>query len=125
MADKVIDIAALTVAPSEAVEELKPEIVICKDQGCTRPATRSDGRCSRHSLYRLTVAEKKRLAKVTLDEDQAKYARLHLIAAVNAAAKGDATPAQWALLHGKTVEPLEKKGDTGITVNVGVMLPNN
>lgn len=124
MSNDVIDVVARALLPSgAAIEEAKPVAVICKEKGCTRRAARSDGRCSRHSGLRLTLAEKKNLARRIVEEDQAKYAQLHWRAAVIAAGKGDATPAQWALLHGKTVEPLEKKGDSGVTVNVGVVLP--
>ncbi len=124
MANEIIDITARALLSSgEADEELKPVERICKEKGCTRRATRSDGRCGRHSGLRLSRSAKQALARRIVEEDQAKYAALHWRAAVIAAAKGDATPSQWALLHGKTVEPLEKKGDSGVTVNVGVVLP--
>lgn len=48
-----------------------------------------------------------------------------LVAAKNAAAKGDAGPSTWALIHSRAVSPIAtgtatKGGEGGVTINVGV-----
>jgi hypothetical protein len=51
------------------------------------------------------------------------YVDIHLAAARNAAERGDSKPAEWAILHTRTVEPIAEKGSSataGTTINIGV-----
>lgn len=103
-------------------EPLGPHDGTCLD--CTRDATQSDDRCIVHTKLRLPSITPAKRARGVLDGNMLRYAALHLDAAEKAAAKGDAEPSQWALLHGGAVEPVEKKqGPVGVQVFVGMTLP--
>jgi hypothetical protein len=106
-------------------EEPKPDREPCKFPGCPKRATRQDGRCARHSGYRLTNAAMNAATKHQMERAQAFYLEQHKIATKKAAEQGDAKPAQWALEKLKVVAPPESK-DTGgprVTVVVGGLLP--
>jgi hypothetical protein len=63
-------------------------------------------------------------AKARFQARQVAYADLHFHAAQVAAAKGDAEPAQWALVQGRSIEPVAKDTtDNRVTVVVGMCLP--
>jgi hypothetical protein len=106
-------------------EEPKPDQTPCSWPGCPKRATRSDGKCARHSGYRLTTKAEQEKAKELLARKVAFYLSQHAIATQKAAALGDAKPAQWALERLKIVEPQESKDSGGprITVVVGAVLP--
>ena len=63
-------------------------------------------------------------ARLALGKRAETYADMHLVAAREAAKKGISAPCEWALLHTRTITPLEK-GDVGprISVQVGIALP--
>lgn len=116
-------ITELALQPSK--EEPKPVRIACNEDQCDKVARYSDGKCLTHSVYHMTPEAKRDAVKKKFDARQSRYADLHLEAATIAAKRGDADPAQWALLHGGVVKPLPKEApDTGgITVNVGIALP--
>jgi hypothetical protein len=77
-------------------------------------------------LRRSPAAVKAQLdrAQARLQARQVAYTDLHFEAAAIAAARGDSRPAEWALLHGRSIEPVEKKGEAfGVVVHVGAILP--
>jgi len=65
-------------------------------------------------------------AKALLHQHAEEYARLHMKGARVAARRGDTRPADWALLHTRTVDPVSKEGESGsprVVVQVGFALP--
>jgi hypothetical protein len=119
-----MDVTELALLPSSALEEVKPEKTkLCLE--CDKPASRQDGRCATHSGFRLTRAAVRKAAAEKLERDQLHYARLLRRGAEIAASKGDTEPAQWALIHGGSVKPVEKTAQTqvGVQVFVGAVLP--
>jgi hypothetical protein len=77
-------------------------------------------------LRRSPAAVKAQLerAKARLQARQVAYADLHFQAATVAAARGDSRPAEWGLIHGRSIEPVNPK-DAGqqVVVQVGIALP--
>ena len=114
---------AVALRPSSDFEELKPVRAACPD--CGRPATRTDGKCSKHSGLRLTTKARQEAAAEAMRRDAQWYRKQHRQATERAAAKGDAEPAQWALLHTGVVKPVAEKSapSVGVIVNVGTVLP--
>lgn len=113
--------------PQEPREEKRPArrvCVMCEKDGENTPALFSDGMCEKHSEYQYTTGEIRRAAKAHLERDAVKYAELHMQAAEVAAKRGRSRPMEWALLHTRTVEPVQKESNgSGVVVNVGVVLP--
>jgi len=118
-----VRLAARGVRTAELVPESENPAALCLS--CNNPASRMDGRCAAcATIIRETkdiVADgQARMARRALE-----YADLQFDAAKRAAAKGDATPAQWALLHTRVVAPVEAKSTGGhqVIVQVGMILP--
>jgi len=120
---EVVDVTALAVTSLADLEEAKPRRLKCAD--CDRPATRQDGRCGRHSGFRMTAKAKQAMAEELVKRNAIKYAKLHMQAAERAALKGDAEPSQWGLLHSRAVQPVQEKAaaNVGVQVYVGTVLP--
>lgn len=118
----------LAVVPSEDILEQERKLVRsrqCVEAGCDKPATRQDGRCAKHSAFRLTRAAIRRAAAEHLERNAVKYAKAHMRAAEIAALEGDGKPAEWGLVHSGAIKPVEKapSGPGGVQVFVGVTLP--
>lgn len=62
-------------------------------------------------------------ARALLDSSASEYAALHLQAAREAASRGRAEPAQWALERLGVVESSERSSGQGVSIRVGVLLP--
>jgi hypothetical protein len=120
-----ITIAERALVRTTYEEELKPDQTPCKWPGCPKRATRSDGRCAKHSGYRLTTKAQHALAIEMMGRKVAFYVAEHQKATQKAAQLGDAKPAQWALERLKVVEAPEAKetGGPRVTVVVGAILP--
>ena len=120
MADESITELATTRIDSERWEP-KPARVQCLNRECDRDASRPDGYCARHSNVRRTISANVEVAREILLKNQRRYAELHMQAATVAASKGLAEPAQWALLHGRAVEPVQRDSNgPSVIVQVGV-----
>lgn len=92
---------------------------------CDKPATRQDGRCAKHSMFRLTRKAIREAAAEHLERNALKYAKAHLRAAEAAAREGDGKAAEWGLIHSGAVKPVEKAptANVGVQVFVGAVLP--
>jgi hypothetical protein len=98
-----------------------------------KPTGRPTGRPkNRPSWHRVQAA------KALLQQHAEDYVRIHKTAAVNAAKRGNSTPAEWALGHisavdesGKDVRPIASgidrqevsQGSRGPTINIGWVQP--
>ena len=122
-----MDVTELATIPTKALdEELRPANVLCGTEGCQRLARHSDGCCSLHSRFVSTPKSIVAEAGDHLLRNQVRYARLHYKGAKIAAAKGDTRPAEWALIHSRAVQPVEKtvsSTNVGVQVYVGALLP--
>ena len=110
----------------EYAQEPKLKGQLCKEPDCTKNATRKDGRCAKHSGWRLTSAAEKAYAQERIKRKANFYLAQHALATKIAAKQGDAKPAQWALERIGVVEPPEPKGGEGgprVIVQIGAILP--
>jgi hypothetical protein len=82
--------------------------------------------CAKHAAIELTGEADKALVRQHLEKHAFRAAELQIAGAERAALKGDTRPAEWLLLHTRTVEPVKTAGDVGggITINLGVILPH-
>jgi len=101
---------------------------LAADQPSHESAAALDGQVDRLArvLRRSPAAVQAELdrAKSRFLARQEAYADLHFQAAQVAAAKGDAEPAQWALVQGRSIEPVAKDtNDNRVTVVIGMCLP--
>jgi hypothetical protein len=78
-------------------------------------------------LTKAQVVERLDSTRLELMARASEYADLHLVATKNAAEKGRAEPAQWALERIGVVKPAEPEpgagGRGGVTIKIGIALP--
>lgn len=98
------------------------EFETCPD--CANPGTQADGACDVHTTVGRTADEIKQMAREKQSRSVLQSERNRQLGEHVAALKGDTRPAEWNLLHSRTVEPLKVDSSPGgIVVNVGVILP--
>lgn len=80
--------------------------------------------CPPHRGAVLNLKEERAAAKLALESNAHRYAQLHMAGAEVAAQRGDTRPAEWALLHTRTITPVKTDtGPAGVVVHIGVVLP--
>ena len=122
-------------AEPDALAFLESAPTVCLEPTCTRRATHR-GRCMPHYMrYCRALKDPQRAVKLKVDNTLAakqylkseafEAAKVLMAGARVAARKGDTRPAEWILLHTRSVEPVNKDGDIGprVVVQVGVALP--
>jgi ribosomal protein L37AE/L43A len=97
-------------------------------EACAASATRRIGDawlCASCAAQTLDAKSIKAAAREYLSRKSLVYARLHEHGATVAAMKGDTRPAEWALLHSRTVDPIDTDTAAGpkVAVTVGFVLP--
>jgi hypothetical protein len=79
------------------------------------------------AIPKSTVKEVVEEASLIVEANAAEYARIHMVAAKNAAEKGRAEPAQWALERLGVVQPAPApqapQGSGGPVIKIGILLP--
>jgi hypothetical protein len=91
---------------------------------CGAETANKSGLCATHQRQVMTVKEEREIARRRIEMNQARYAELHMAGAEIAAAKGDTRSCEWALTHGRSIEPVKgDNGATGVVVQIGVVLP--
>jgi hypothetical protein len=121
-------LTAVTKAMTRASERAEPTDIdptarLCLT--CNRPALPSNRRCARCAEAEQETKDILAAAAERIQRRAVEYADIHLTAAQAAASKGNAEPSQWALLHTRSVQPVETKsaGGPAVTVQIGMILP--
>ena len=116
---------ALTTKPKGAKPPPQPIASACKI--CGRATNRTQlNLCAEHAGIELEAQADKARVRAFLDRHAHRAAELVVEGAERAAQKGDTRPAEWLLLHTRTIEPIKTATDAGggITINLGVILPH-
>lgn len=120
-----VDLASEPRTPAPAL----PPAIVRRCRVCGLELVRAyDSRetlCATHRGAILNIKEEKAKAKELLEGNARRYAELHMDGAELAAARGDTRPAEWALLHTRTVESVKGQGEgaQGVIVQIGMILP--
>lgn len=111
-----------TPVPAEPTD-IDPTARLCLT--CNRVALPSNRRCARCAEAEQETKDILAAAAERISRRALEYADIHLTAAQVAASKGNADPSQWALLHTRSVQPVETKstGGPAVTVQIGMILP--
>lgn len=121
------DVAASAALAVKKSSKPAPKPILARCRVCGEATDRTQlNLCATHAGMELAGEADKANVRRYLERHAHRAGELLVEGAERAAMKGDTRPAEWILLHTRTIEPIKTKVDVegGITINLGVVLPH-